>query len=164
MKRIGTWFVAVGFVALCTAAGALAEGDADAAAKPEKVKNAEPEVLQDVSVTGVIAKTQKQTKNGKMKDVFTLTDAAGTAISLPIPPAPKGKGAPAVPVLNLNDYVGKVAVVSGQGTEKESKKGVKRITIRSITNIVEVGAGTKPAEAAPAPAEAAKPEPTTDGK
>lgn len=143
MTRIGTWCVVVGLAGLVTSAGALAQEHADTAAKDvqapektEKAKHAQPEVLQDVTVTGTIAKTQKQTKDGKMKDVFTLTDAAGTTLSLPTPHAPKGKGVMSIPVFNLNDYVGKTVVVSGQGVEKE-KKGVKRVSIRSITNIVE---------------------------
>ena len=155
MKSVG---LIVSAAALVLAAVAVAGEDGGGqTAKPEKVKNAEPEVLQDIVVTGVVGTSQKQTKDGKTVDVFTLTDATGTVIPLPTPRAPKEKGVMAVPVINLKDYVGKTVTVSGQGTEKE-KKGVKKVHIRNITKVEEAVVAPAPA-LAPAPAEPVKAEP-----
>ena len=111
----------------------------------------------------MIGKSQKQAKDGKVVDMYTLTDAAGTVLPLPTPHAPKGKGVTAVPVINLNDYVGKTVTVSGQGVAKE-RKGVKKIFIRNITNVMEPVAAPPPPPAAPAPAEAPKAEPAAEAK
>jgi len=128
---------------LATSLGALAEGDAAGApvegAKVQKQKAEKiPVVLQDIKVEGVVAKTEKQTKDGKTIAIYELTTADGAKVILPA--AMVKKDAPAA--YNLEDFVGATAVVTGKGIQKQNDKGK---TVTKLAKIVGIEKAVAPA-------------------
>ena len=127
---------------------------------PAQAKKADPVVLQDLSITGKIAKTQKQDNKGRTTDSYVLTDATGQDFKLPTPHAAKArKGEAFAPPINLDDYVGKTVTVVAKGTESVKKNGSKTT---HIVQIVSVSAVPDAAPAAANPAPAASPAPAPD--
>jgi len=134
-------------------------GGAPAAEKP--AKKAEPVVLQDLTLTGRISKSEKTNKEGKTTISYVLIDANGKEIKLPIPKAPKAKkGEAAAPAIVLDVFVDKTATIMAKGTETTDKKGAKSVHVKEITNILlaapEAAPAVAPAAPAPAPAEPAQ--------
>ena len=124
-------------------------------ARGHKDKGGEPEVLQDITLTGTVTKADREGRNGKTMTVYTLTDKDGKTTHLPAPGdrgAKAGEGA--APAVNIDAFVGKTVTIAAKGSEVE-RNGAKRTHIREIVTITEVAAA--PAAAAPAPAPAPAP-------
>jgi hypothetical protein len=92
--------------------------------------------LQDLLLTGKIAKEEKAGKEGKSHVTYTLTTTAGTAITLPKPKA----DAPAA--IKLDDYlnVNVKVVAKGREIEREGKKITKVMEILNIEKVPEAPA------------------------
>lgn len=111
-------------------------GSALAAAKKAKKapRAAKAKVaVKEMTLTGVVTKTEKKSKAGKVAVSYILTDAAGNKIALPKPRA-KGEGA-----INLADFVDKNVTVVAKGTE--TKRGDKtNIRLSQVISIEAAGA------------------------
>ncbi len=134
---------------------AWAEGNgkgAEGAVKPHRAKGeAKPAVeATDIKVEGVVAKTEKTNKEGKVNTRYDLTDATGVKINLPAARAGKGGAAAAY---NLDDFVGFKVTVVGKGVEKAGKGGKRSIQVTKIESIVKADTGTPVAPPVAAPAE-----------
>lgn len=134
MKRITMSMLAALVCAGMVAVSVRAE---EGAAKPEKQKAPKP-VLTDISVSGVISKTEEK-KGEKTVVKYVLTDAQGEKIVLQ---APK-EG------VNLDDYLDAAVTVNGKGM-KTMKKDKEVVVIKEVVS-VEKAAGA--AEGQPAEGE-----------
>jgi len=150
MKRIVSVVVVLSLVA-CMAAVAGKKGGNVAPKAPKEPKVEAP--LLDLTFAGKITKVQQQGKDGKNVDHYLLTTVASQVMELPIPHATKArKGEIAAPVINLDDYVGKMVTVTAKGREVE-KKDVKTTQIKEIVSIL---IETPPVDAPPAKVPAAE--------
>ena len=93
----------------------------------------------DIKVEGVVGKSEKTNKDGKVNTRYELTDATGVKINLPAAHAGKGGAAAAY---NLDDFVGFKVTVVGKGVEKEGKGGKHSIQVTKIESIVKADTGT----------------------
>jgi len=150
MKRFVSVMVVLGFVlgpAMLMAQDAPKAERKHREAQPageKKVHEAQPAgekkaavPLQDLLLTGKIAKEEKAGKEGKTLVIYTLTTTDGNAITLPKPKA----DAPVA--INLDDYLNvdvKVVAKGRESSEKEGKKTTKVVEIVNIEKIPEVPA------------------------
>jgi len=83
-----------------------------------------------------VSKVEKQNKKGEATTRYSLTDSQGNQIDLANKRAGKGrKGQVDVaPVVNLDDYVDKNVVVTGQGATMD-RKGAKATRMVKITKV-----------------------------
>jgi hypothetical protein len=137
MKRFVAFLVAASFVLGPVLTMAGEEAAKAAAAKPEKAK-AEvkvPAALQDIEVTGKIAKQEQKNKKGEAVVRYILTEADGTKIMLPKPKAEKKEGAAAAAAINLDDFVDKDVKVKGKGVKATNPKGKEMVQLKEITSV-----------------------------
>jgi len=139
MKMRLALLLAGGVAAAVLAGGKVFAGEDTPAAAKEKPKDAES-VLQDLTLTGKVEKTQKQGKDGQTVDVYTLAVNDGEPVPLPWH---KKEGSS---LMNLDDYVGKEVKISAKGMIVE-KDGKKKTVVKKIISVEAAGgdaAGTPP--------------------
>lgn len=121
---------------VATSCAVMAEGGA-AAANPDKPKKEKVEVvLQDLKLEGIVAKVEKQTKDGKTAVGYELTTADGQKVRLPAA-KPKKNEAPAY---NLDEFAGANVAVSGKGVQQPGRNGKVKTQLKQIVSIEKVGA------------------------
>ena len=118
--------------------GEEAKVEGTAPAKTERVKGTRP-ALTEMTVTGMVTKSEQTGKAGKTFTVYTLTDAAGAKVMLSSGDRRgQGKDAPEVAPVNLGAYVDKNVTVTGKGfTMEHGDTKVTRIVQITKIEVVE---------------------------
>lgn len=118
-------------------------------AKKVKGEKKPKPVLEDIIISGVIAKVEKTGKDDKVVVQYVITDGEGNKISLPKLKKSKKKGDEAA--FNIEDYLDAGVKVIGKGIKVE-KKGKTIVMLKQVTRI-EKGGGVTDVEVFPAASE-----------
>jgi len=107
--------------------------------KEKKEKKAKPE-LEEVTISGVIARSERPPKKegGKAAVIYVLTDTEGNAIKLPRAKKIK-KGKDAAPAVDLDAYLDTGVTVVAKATKRANKLGKDVITVKKIISIKKRG-------------------------